>query len=381
MRAQQAAVSVLFFLNGVVFGNWVTRIPAISDRTDASPGTLGVALLGIAVGSIAAMPLAGRVADRRGSAPVTVVTGLATAAAITLPGLAPDIVVLTAVLVVYGAAFGAFDVAVNVSAVQVIRRCGRPLMPAFHAAFSFGGLCGAGTGALAAAGSVPPALHLGGVGAVCALGVLAAGLRLPSDLPEERPARAAQVRPWRRRGVWVFGVIALLAAVSEGAMADWTALFLRDETGTGDGVAALGYAGFALSMTLARLASERLLTRYGRARVLVCSGVLATAGVLLAVLVATPSAAILGFTLTGLGLAPAFPVAVQGGAESVPGAGGRGVAAVSMLGYGGFLAGPPLIGLLAEAVSLRWALATVAVLSLLGAVVGARVPPPAADGG
>ena len=372
---------VLFLLNGVVFGSWVTRIPAISDRTDAYPGTLGVALLGIAAGSIAAMPLAGRIADRRGSAPVTLTTGLATAAAITLPGLATDVVVLTAVLVVYGAAFGAFDVAVNVSAMQVIRRSGRPLMPAFHAAFSFGGLCGAGIGALAAAAGIAPALHLGAVGAVCAAGVLTGGLRLPPDLPEERPAQAREIRPWRRRGVWVFGVIALLAAVSEGAMADWTALFLRDETGTGEGVAALGYAGFALSMTLARLASERLLSRFGRARVLAGSGLLATTGVLLAVLAATPSAALLGFTLTGLGLAPAFPVAVQGGAESVPGAGGRGVAAVSMLGYAGFLAGPPLIGLLAEAVTLRWALTTVALLSLLGAVVGSRVPPAAADDG
>ncbi len=186
---------------------------------------------------------------------------------------------------------------------------------------------------------------------MCAAGVLAGGLRLPPDLPDELPARAGQVRPSRHRGVWAFGVIALLAAVGEGAMADWTALFLRDETGTGEGVAALGYAGFALSMTIARLASERLLSRYGRARVLACSGVLATAGVLLAVLVATPSAAVLGFTLTGLGLAPAFPVAVQGGDESVPGAGGRGVAAVPVLGYAGFLAGPPLIGLLGEAVS------------------------------
>ena len=371
----------LFFVNGVVFGSWVTRIPAVSDRTGASPGTLGLALLGIAVGSIAAMPLAGRIADRRGSAPVTLLTGLATAAAITLPGLVTDVVALTAVLVLYGAAFGAFDVAVNVSAMQVIRRSGRPLMPAFHAAFSFGGLCGAGIGALAAAGSVPPAVHLGGVGAVCAAGVLAAGARLPVDLPEEHPAETGSASPWRRRGVWVFGTIALLAAVSEGAMADWTALFLRDETGSSEGVAALGYAGFALSMTVARLASERLLARFGRARLLAGSGVLAAAGVAFAVLAATPAAALVGFTLTGLGLAPAFPTAVQGGAESVPGASGRGVAAVSVLGYAGFLAGPPLIGLLAEAISLRWALMTIALLALIGAAVGTRAPPPAAAKG
>ncbi|MGY1695113.1 MULTISPECIES: MFS transporter [unclassified Geodermatophilus] len=375
----RAAVSAVFFLNGVVFANWVTRIPAVSDRTGATPGALGLALLCIAVGSILAMSLAGRAVDRYGSARVTVVTGLATAAAVTLPGQVTDVVALGAVLFVYGAVFGVLDVAMNVGAVQVVRSSGRPLMPSFHAAFSLGGLAGAGTGALAAGAGISPAVHLGLVGAVAAAGVVAVASRLPADEPEERPEGSAGGSAWRHRGIWVFGLIALFAAFSEGAMADWTALFLRDEAGAGDGVAALGYAAFALSMTVARLAGEWLLARVGRARALAGSGVLATAGVLLAVGAASPTAALVGFGLTGLGLATAFPVAMQGGAEVVPG--GRGVSAVSVIGYAGFLAGPPLIGLLAEVVTLRWALASVAVLSLLGAVVGARAPrPPVAAG-
>jgi fucose permease len=284
------------------------------------------------------------------------------------------------VLFLYGAVFGVLDVAMNVGAVQVVRRSGRPLMSSFHAAFSLGGLAGAGTGALAAGTGLPPGPHLALVGAVAVAGVLAVASRLPADEPEERPEASRDRSAWRHRGVWVFGLIALFAAFSEGAMADWTALFLRDEAGAGDGVAALGYAAFALSMTVARLAGERLLSRLGRARALAASGVVATAGVLLAVVVATPAVALVGFALTGLGLATAFPVAMQGGAEAVPG--GRGVSAVSVIGYAGFLAGPPLIGLLAEAVTLRWALTSVAVLALLGAVVGARAPrPPAASPG
>jgi predicted MFS family arabinose efflux permease len=368
----RAAVSAVFFLNGAVFANWVTRIPAVSDRTGATPGSLGLALLCIAVGSIAAMSLAGRAVDRYGSARVTLVTGLGTATAVALPGFVGDVVALGAVLFLYGAVFGVLDVAMNVGAIQVVRLSGRPLMPSFHAAFSLGGLAGAGTGALAAGLGVAPGPHLAAVGALCVAGVLAVASRLPADVPEERAPGSGGRSAWRHRGVWLFGLIALFAAFSEGAMADWTALFLRDETGAGDGVAALGYAAFALTMTVARLAGERLLTWLGRARALAASGVVASAGVLLAVLVATPAAALVGFGLAGLGLATAFPVAMQGGAEAVPG--GRGVSAVSVIGYAGFLAGPPLIGLLAEVVTLRWALLSVAVLGLLGAVVGARAP-------
>jgi MFS family permease len=372
LAGARTAVFAVFFLNGAVFANWVTRIPAVSDRTGATPGSLGLALLCIAIGSITAMSLAGRAVDRYGSARVTLATGLGTAAAVTLPGFVGDVVALGAALFLYGAVFGVLDVAMNVGAVQVVRRSGRPLMPAFHAGFSLGALAGAGTGALAAGTGVAPGPHLAVVGALCAAGVLAVASRLPADAPEERADGSGGGSAWRHRGVWVFGLIALFAAFSEGAMADWTALFLREETGAGDGVAALGYAAFALTMTVARLAGERLLTWLGRARALAASGVVASAGVLLAVLVATPAAAMVGFGLAGLGLATAFPVAMQGGAEAVPG--GRGVSAVSVIGYAGFLAGPPLIGLLAEAVTLRWALLTVAVLGLLGAVVGARAP-------
>ena len=369
---QRVAVSVVFFLNGLVFANWVTRIPAVSDRTQASPGRLGLALLCIAIGSIASMALVGRVVDRGGSRPVTLVTGLLTAAAVALPGTVDSVVALGGVLLLYGAAFGALDVAMNVAAMQVVRVAG-PVMPSFHAAFSLGGLVGAGTGALAATASVRPATHLGLVALVTAAGGLAVRRSLPDDLPDEAASEDTGTRVWRTPAVWLFGVIALCGAFSEGVMADWTALYLRDEAGAGEGAAALGYAAFSVAMTAARLAGGHVLTRLGRARTLTASGLLAAGGVLLAVLIPGP-AAFAGFGVAGLGLAMAFPVALQGGAEAAPGAGGRGVSAVSVVGYTGFLSGPPLIGFLAEAVSLRGALLTVVVLSLLAAALGSRAP-------
>ncbi len=365
-------MSLVFFLNGLVFASWVTRIPSASDRTQATPGQLGLALLCIAIGSILSMALVGRVVDRRGSRPVTVVSGLLTAASLALPGTVDGVVALGGALLLYGVTVGALDVAMNVAAMQVVRVTG-PVMPSFHAAFSLGGLVGAGTGALAATASVPPATHLAVVAVVTAVGVLAVRRGLPDDLPREAAPEDQGSSAWRRPAVWLFGVIALCSAFSEGAIADWAALYLRDEAGAGEGAAAMGYAGFALTMTAARLVGGRVLTRLGRARTLTGSGLLAAGGVLLAVLLPGP-AAFAGLGLAGLGLALAFPVALQGGAESVPGAGGRGVAAVSVVGYAGFLSGPPLIGFLAEAVSLRGALLSVVVLSLLAAGLGSRAP-------
>jgi MFS family permease len=366
-------VTVVFFVNGAVFANWVTRVPAVKDAIDAGTGTLGIALLGIAAGSLVTMPFAGRLCERYTSRRVVTASGLATAVTLFGLALAPNALVLAAALALYGGSFGLLDVAMNVQAVAVVRRVGRPIMPWFHAGFSFGGLVGAATGGLAAGAGLPPTWHFALAGAVTGGSMLVVRHHLLPDSPAPAPVSAdAEAGPSRgpraRRRIHLvavgLGAIAACAAMTEGAMADWTALFLRDVRGVDAGIAALGYAAFSITMTAGRLGGEAAIRLLGPVRVLRLGGLAATVGILTAVLFASPVAGLVGFGLVGLGMCCAFPLALTTAGESSDGSGGSEIATVSVIGYLGFLVGPPLIGLLAEVVGLRGAMLAVAVPAL-----------------
>lgn len=386
----------VFFANGALFANWVTRVPAVKDALDTTTGPLGVALLGIGVGSLISMPFSGRLCQRYGSATVVTASGLAIAAVLLGPAVAGSVVVLGVMLLFYGASFGLLDVAMNVQAVIVVKQVGRPIMPLFHAAFSAGGLAGAGTGGLAAAADLDPLPHFALVGVAVATTVLWARRHLlpdeaeveaEADTPADTPTDgAAGGRHRVRFDAFVVGVgaLAACAALGEGAMADWTALFLRDVRDVDAGPAAAGFAAFSVAMTTGRLGGERAIERLGQARVLQLGGVLAAAGIVLAVAVPSPVAGVVGFLLVGLGLSCGFPLAISAAGESGPGSGSAEIAAVSVIGYLGFLLGPPLVGLLAEVVGLGTAMLTVAAssvgLALLAPVLDrpGRVPTPPA---
>ncbi len=395
VRAARRAVMAVFFANGALFANWVTRVPAVKDALDTTTGPLGVALLGIGVGSLISMPFSGRLCQRYGSATIVTASGLAIAAVLLGPAVAGSVVVLGAMLLFYGASFGLLDVAMNVQAVIVVKQVDRPIMPLFHAAFSAGGLAGAGTGGLAAAADLDPLPHFALVGVAVATTVLWARRHLLPDEAEaeaaadadadaraDTPADAAGGRHTVRFDAFVVGVgaLAACAALGEGAMADWTALFLRDVRDVDAGPAAAGFAAFSVAMTTGRLGGERAIERLGQARVLQLGGVLAAAGTVLAVAVPSPVAGVVGFLLVGLGLSCGFPLAISAAGESGPGSGSAEIAAVSVIGYLGFLLGPPLVGLLAEVVGLGTAMLAVAAssvgLALLAPVLD-RSPVPA----
>jgi predicted MFS family arabinose efflux permease len=375
LRALRIAITAFFALDGFVFAGWVVRIPAIKEQTGASPGALGLALLGVSAGAVITMMLTGRLCRRFGSHPVTVVCAVLLSLSVALPPLTHSALALGAVLLVFGAAFGGINVAFNSAAVDLVAALGRPVMPGFHAAFSLGGMVGAGLGGLVA-GSLPPTRHLAGI-AVAGLLVtaLAAPTLLRHEPPTPRPrppgedareagprdAPGAHHRGGRTRGpVVVLGLIAGCTAYGEGALADWGALHLEADLDASPGVAALGYSCFALAMTIGRLTGTPLLEHLGRATVLVAGGATATVGMLLGSLAPSAWMALLGFAVTGLGLANIFPVAIErAGALAGPG----GVATASTLGYLGMLLGPPAIGFMAEWRSLPAALTSVAVLA------------------
>jgi MFS family permease len=365
VRRAGRAVAVVFLANGAAYANWVARVPAIKDSVSAGTGALGLALLGIAVGSLITLPLAGRLCDRYGSRHVVTASGVAMGATVFAVSLAPNVVTLGLLLALYGGAFGLLDVAMNVQAVAVVRRVGRPIMPKFHAAFSFGGLLGAATGGLAASADIPPTTHFALVGVVVGGAVLAVrGSLLPDQAASTPVAKAPRRRRQLSPLVVGLGLVAFSAAVCEGAMADWTALFLRDVRGLDAGAAALGFAAFSITMTAGRLGGEAALRRLGPVRVLRFGGLAAATGVVAAVAVAVPAVALAGFALVGLGVCCAYPLALTTAGESSDGSGGPEIATVSVIGYSGFLLGPPVLGFLAEGVSLRYAMLAVAVPAL-----------------
>jgi MFS family permease len=382
-RAARLAVSAVFFLNGAGIGNWVVRIPSVRDQLGLTEAALGVALLGVAAGALVAMPLAGRLVARHGSRPVTRAGAVAFAVALGLPALAPSLPLLCLALVVLGAGNGTLDVAMNAQAAAVERRYARPIMSRFHALFSLGGLAGAALGGAAADAGIPAASHLALVALVA--GVAAAGSAagmLPARA-DATPEHASFARP--SRPLVVLGIVAFCVLFGEGAMADWSAVYLRDAAGAGPGLAAAGYAAFSLMMAAGRGVGDALLARLGPARLVAGAGALAAVGLAAALLVGAPWAAVVGFGFVGAGLSVVFPT-VLATAGRVPGtAAGPAIAAVSTMGYTGFLAGPPLIGFLAHALTLRGALAVVALTSaavalLAGALGRAAAPARAAEG-
>ncbi|MGW1493280.1 MFS transporter [Streptomyces sp. NPDC002402] len=371
----RTALTVFFALDGFLFAGWVVRIPAIKEQTASSASDLGLALLGVSAGAVVTMTLTGRLCRRYGSHPVTVASGALMSLSIALPPLTHSPLALGLVLLVFGAAYGGVNVAMNSAAVDLVAAMRRPVMPSFHAAFSLGGMIGAGLGGLVA-GGLSPTAHLIALTAIGLLVTAAAGpvlLRHPAPVTEHTakgpgndPA-PRRLKGRTRRIVVVFGVIALCTAYGEGAMADWGALHLEQDLHAHAGIAAAGYSLFALTMTAGRLSGTALLERLGQTRTLVAGGTTAAAGMLLGALAPTVWLALIGFAVTGLGLANIFPVAVaRAGALAGPG----GVAAASTLGYGGMLLGPPAIGFLADWFSLPVALTTVAALAGGAALIG-----------
>lgn len=376
LRAARLAVTGIFFLNGFVIASWFVRIPAVQERLGLGEGLLGVALLGAAVGAIAAMPATGWLVSRCGSRPVVGVAALLLFGALLLPALAPNLALLTLALVVFGASNGALDVSMNAHGVAVEKAYGRPILSSFHAAFSLGGLAGSALGGLVApwgAGVLPHFLAVGGTAALAAVPLYAA--QLPASADASGPAEAAGGPAFAlpTRAILGLGVVSFCVLLGEGAMADWSAVYLEGTLGTGPGLAAAGYATFSLAMFAGRLVGDRLNHRFGPATLVRSGGALAAVGLGISLAVDHPFAALAGFACAGLGFSIVFPIALSAAGRSREMPSGQAIAAVSSAGYFGFLVGPPVIGFFAEFAGLGGALYVVVALSATIALLARTV--------
>jgi MFS family permease len=372
-RAPRLAVTSLFLAHGFLFGTWVARIPAVQDELELGEGELGLALLFLTLGAVLAMPVAGWIVAREGSRATARQTVVAFAALLPALALAPSLVLLALALLFFGAAAGALDIAMNAHGVEVERRYGRPILSSFHAGWSFGGLAGAGVGALAAFVGVGLLAHFASVAVlVGAGGLLVSGALLPAgaDRPESPPRLA---RPSRK--LVVLALLAFCGLFAEGATADWSAVYLAGPLDAGAGLAALGFAAFSVAMAGFRLLGDTLTTRWGPVDLMRRGALLAGGGLAAALLIGHPAAALAGFACMGAGLAAVVPVAFRA-AGSLPGVpAGAGIAALTTVGYSAFLVGPPVIGFTAEVVGLSLALGIVVVLLGVLATLAAEARP------
>jgi predicted MFS family arabinose efflux permease len=365
----RAATSVCFFVNGAVVGTWVAQIPFVQTRFDVSKTTIGVVLLFMAAGAFLAMPVTGHVLDRRSSAGVLRATSLVYPPLLVLPLAAPGPASLAAALVVFGAANGSMDVAMNAHGVAVERSLGRPIMSSLHACWSFGGLAGAGAVAAAVALGVDPRVEGAGAVVVAWLVLLAATRRLgTASLHADSEERARVALP--SRPVILIGALCFLVMTTEGAVADWAGIYLSDDVGATRAASATGFAGFSLGMALSRLAGDGLVSRTSARRVLVGGAVLAASSLALLLVVAQAAVAVAGFALVGIGVANAVPLLFSAAGRVPPS--GRSLAAAFTIGYLGFIAGPPVIGALADAFTLPAALALVCGALVVVASLGGR---------
>ena len=374
---------VVFAVAGLVLSQALARIPAVRDAVGASIGELGLALVGGGLGSLLAMPFTGLLVDRYGSRAVVRVALVLASLGWGSLSLVSSPWMLSGLLVLTGAPFGVWDVAMNVQGSHVEKVRSRSLMPFFHAAFSAGTVAGAGVGALSAylgIGLVQlPVVAAGGmvVGLVAVRRFVPEGPDEPSTLQGQPPSPVREVsrepseaseRTAGRRGVTrleiLIGVVCLGGALAEGSANDWLALLLVDVQGAPPAYGALAFMVFNVAMTTGRLLGSPAINRFGRQRVVQGGGILASIGILMVSQVPSLPVALVGGLVWGLGTATIFPAALSAAGE-VPGRGNRAITVVSTIAYGAFLFGAPTIGLMAEVVGLDRALFMVIGCALL----------------
>lgn len=381
-------VIAAYFASGLVISTLVARLPSVRDALGLSHGEIGLLLLCMTAGSFLSVSASGFIVMRLGSKRTMVLGATLASVAMAAAGIGSAVfgsVALTGVaLALQGLGTASWNVASNVQGAAMERALGKGIMPALHGFFSVGTVVGAAAGALGAAANLSIAWHFGIMALVVALLVhlearsFGAETASTGSGPSNKALLAAA---WREPRTLVLGVLVLGMALAEGAAGDWVALALSDGYGSANTVGALGYGVFVTAMTVARMLGGRILDRFGRVLVMRVSAASALAGLLLFVFGPSVQVAMAALVLWGLGVALSFPVAMTAASDDPMRAAAR-VSVVSTIGYGAFLGGPPLLGLLADRIGLLNALASVGVLVVVSFLLaGATAPEPAPDAG
>jgi MFS family permease len=363
-------VSLCFFICGFIFADWAARIPSIKDAFQLDEGELGALLFMLPLGSILALPVAGWVIHQLGSRIVTTVSLILYASLLIMLSLAGSVTMLSITLFLFGFVGDFLNISMNTQGLTVQTARQKPILSGLHAQWSFGALSGAAFGGWTLRMEWTTSLHFMVVGLISVLPGLFLMQRLLKD-PEKQPDR--RVFQWPTSALWLLGIICFCNTMAEGAMADWSSLYYRQTLNDPSGISTTGYVAFTLSMALGRLAGDRIIAALGYRKTLMSNGLLITAGLSLALLWPFPAAVIAGFAAVGLGVSSVIPIAYMIAGRSGDMSPAAALASVSAIGFTGFLIGPPVIGLIADASTLSWGLALVALLGIFITIFSTRV--------
>ena len=369
-RVRRIAVSSFFFLAGLCFSSWASRIPDIALKLHLDNAALGAVLLGLPSGLLVSLPLAGWLVAKFGSRPVAIAAGLLYAFTLPVLGMANAVWQLVTCLFLFGMGGNMLNISINTQAIGTESLYGRTIMASYHGLWSLAGFCGAAIGNLLIRLGWRPYQHFLLITALATLVILTASRHLvPSD-PGQQGDRPLFARP--DRSLVNLGIIAFCSMICEGAMFDWSGVYFQKVVQPPKELVAVGFTAFMATMASGRFLGDWMVTKWGIKRVLQVSGLLITSGLLTAILFPWLFPATTGFLLVGAGVSSVIPLVYSAAGRSKILSPGVALAAVSTIGYLGFLFGPPFIGFIAQAFNLRVSLGLIAILGSIIIIMAGR---------
>jgi MFS family permease len=370
-RKYRIATSIFFFIAGLTFSTWASRIPAIQTKLHLSDAGLGGVLFALPAGLMISLPVSGWLVSRFGSRPMVIVGSIFYPLVLLMLASSTSVLQLVLSLFSFGIMGNLINIAMNTQAVSVETLYGRSVMASFHGLWSLAGFTGAVIGTFFVSRGLPPIIHFSIVSGLCVLLViLSYKFTLPHDIGH-RQRQKAFVKPDKK--ILLLGMIAFCCLVNEGAMSDWSGVYFKNIVKAPASLITLGYVAFTSTMALGRFLGDSLVTKFGVKRMLQISGSVITTALLLAVIFPYLATATAGFFLVGFGVSSVVPIVYGLAGKSTTMSAGAALAAVSTIGFLGFLIGPPLIGFIAQAISLRWSFTLIAILGFGTALLAGKL--------
>ena len=370
MRSYRIATCIFFFIAGLTYSSWACRIHEIKAYFGLNNAELGSVLFSLPVGLMISLPISGWLVTRIGSRKVLIAAGILFPFMLCMIGLTTHIWQLVIVLFLFGFMNNVFEIAMNTQAVGIENLYKRSIMASFHGLWSLAGFTGVGLGTLAIALGWPVSMHFPVIAVLCWTLVFISWKNL---LPEDEASESQPLFAKPDANILKLGLIAFASMVTEGTMFDWSGIYFQKIVAVREALTTLGYIAFMGTMAGGRFAADYIVTRFGVKHVLQFSGVISTTGLLLAVIFPNIYTATLGFLLVGIGVSSVVPlvIALAGKSKTLPP--GVAIAAVSTVGFLGFLMGPPVIGFIAEAMSLRWSFTLIAILGFGTTLLASKI--------